>query len=306
MNALDDDYESYPAHTRIPEQEILAIYAELTMNGEYDLLPYEQEWRERGPLIYHWGYQLRRRYDMGWKPSWENTDINPFFCEDSIDSSTPNVMDAVRIDDGLAVAIKATLSWTNEAPIAFLFTDGGAIEEPRNHCVPVLDTFVEDDLVYIVMPLLRAFNDPPFMAVAEVVDFVDQMIQGIEYMHEQNVAHRDITVGNIMMDASELYPEGFHPVRQNLSRNGLAEVVGLMRMHAPVRYYLIDFGSAIAFEKGTPSRDKYAEGRTGRDEDVPEFRFNNPYDPFKVDIFQFGNLLKKEFLQVNTNTRLGI
>ncbi|KAG8845995.1 hypothetical protein FRB91_001279 [Serendipita sp. 411] len=297
MNALDDDYESYPAHTRIPEQEILAIYAELTMNGEYDLLPYEQEWRERGPLIYHWGYQLRRRYDMGWKPSWENTDINPFFCEDSIDSSTPNVMDAVRIDDGLAVAIKATLSWTNEAPIAFLFTDGGAIEEPRNHCVPVLDTFVEDDLVYIVMPLLRAFNDPPFMAVAEVVDFVDQMIQGIEYMHEQNVAHRDITVGNIMMDASELYPEGFHPVRQNLSRNGLAEVVGLMRMHAPVRYYLIDFGSAIAFEKGTPSRDKYAEGRTGRDEDVPEFRFNNPYDPFKVDIFQFGNLLKKEFLQ---------
>ncbi|KAG8833941.1 hypothetical protein FRC17_009812 [Serendipita sp. 399] len=293
MSALDDDYESYPAHTRIPEHEILAVYAELTMNGEYDLLPYEQEWRERGPLIHHWGYQLRRRYDMDWIPSWENTDINPFFCEDSIDSSIPNVMDAIRIDDGLPVAIKATLTWTNEAPIAFLFTDGGAIEEPRNHCVPVLDTFVEDDLVYIVMPLLRAFNDPPFVAVAEVVDFK----QGIEYMHEQNVAHRDITVGNIMMDASELYPDGFHPVRQNLSRNGLAEVVGLMRMHAPVRYYLIDFGSAIAFEKGTPSRDKYAEGRTGRDEDVPEFRFNAPYDPFKVDIFQFGNLLSKEFLQ---------
>lgn len=101
-----------------------------------------------------------------------------------------------------------------------------------------------------------------------------------------------------MMDASELYPEGFHPVRQNLSKNGMAEVVGVMRTHAPVRYYLIDFDSAIAFEKGTPIRYKYAEGKAGRDEEVPEFKLGEPYDPFKVDIFQFGNLLRKEFLQV--------
>ena len=126
----------------------------------------------------------------------------------------------------------------------------------------------------------------------------DGPCQGIEYMHQQNVAHRDITIGNIMMDASELYPEGFHPVRQNLSRNGMAEVVGVMRTHAPVRYYLIDFDSAIAFEKGTPIRYKYAEGKAGRDAEVPEFKLGEPYDPFKVDVFQFGNLLRREFLQV--------
>ncbi|KIM31694.1 hypothetical protein M408DRAFT_64047, partial [Serendipita vermifera MAFF 305830] len=298
MNVLDGDYESYPPHTRIPDDEILAVYAELTVNGEYALLPYEEEWRERGPLIKEWGYQLRRRYDIDWTPSWEDTNLNPFFCEDSIDSSVPNVIDAVRIHDDLPVAIKATLGWTTEASIAFLFTDGGAVEESRNHCVPILDTFIEGDIVYIVMPLLRPFNDPPFLAVAEVIDFIDQLVEarGIEYMHQQGVAHRDITVGNIMMDASELYPEGFHPVRQNLSKNGMAEVVGVMRTHAPVRYYLIDFDSAIAFEKGTPSKYKYAEGRTGRDEEVPEFKLNEPYDPFKVDIYQFGNLLKKEFL----------
>ena len=88
-------------------------------------------------------------------------------------------MDAVRVADGLPVAIKATLSWTTEAPIAFLFTDGDAVAEPRNHCVPILDTFIDEmeDIVYIVMPFLRAFNDPAFVAVAEVIDFVDQMIQ---------------------------------------------------------------------------------------------------------------------------------
>ncbi|CAG8603300.1 16589_t:CDS:2, partial [Acaulospora colombiana] len=283
MSALDDDYEAFPPHTRIPNDELLEVYAELTNNGEYDLLPYEEEWKQRGPLLDFYGYKLRQRYELDWQPSWVDTNLNPFFCEDSIDSSV--------------LAIKATLGWTREASIAFLFTDGDAIEEPRNHCVPILDTFIEEDIVYLVMPLLRAFNDPPFVTVAEVIDFVDQMVQGIEYMHEQNVAHRDITIGNIMMDASELYPDGFHPVRQNLARDGLAEVVGVMRTHAPVRYYLIDFDAAIAFEKGTPTKLKYAEGKAGRDDEVPEFRIKAPYDPFKVDIFQFGNLLRKEFLQ---------
>lgn len=87
MNDLDSDYESYPAHTRIPDQDILALYAELTMNGEYDLLPYEQEWKARGPLLTRNGYRLRQRYDLDWQPSWEDTNLNPFYCEDSIDSS---------------------------------------------------------------------------------------------------------------------------------------------------------------------------------------------------------------------------
>jgi len=86
-------------------------------------------------------------------------------------------MDAIRVSDGLPVAIKATLGWTTEATIAFLFTDGGAVEEPRNHCVPILDTFIDEDIVYIVMPLLRPFNDPPFLAVAEVIDFIDQLVE---------------------------------------------------------------------------------------------------------------------------------
>jgi hypothetical protein len=87
------------------------------------------------------------------------------------------VIDAIRETDGLPVAIKATLGWTTEATIAFLFTDGGAVEEARNHCVPILDTFIDEDIVYIVMPLLRPFNDPPFLAVAEVIDFIDQLVE---------------------------------------------------------------------------------------------------------------------------------
>jgi hypothetical protein len=87
MSALDDDYEAFPAHTRIPNDELLEVYVELTNNGEYDLLPYEEEWKQRGPLLEFYGYKLRQRYNMDWQPSWVDTNLNPFFCEDSIDSS---------------------------------------------------------------------------------------------------------------------------------------------------------------------------------------------------------------------------
>ena len=49
----------------------------------------------------------------------------------------------------------------------------------RNHCVPALDVFVDPRdyrFAYIVMPLLRRFDDPPFELVKDVVDFVSQIL----------------------------------------------------------------------------------------------------------------------------------
>ena len=39
--SLDDDYhdyDTYPAHSRLPNGQILELYAELTLEGEYHLL----------------------------------------------------------------------------------------------------------------------------------------------------------------------------------------------------------------------------------------------------------------------------
>ncbi len=90
MNSIDDDLIGFPQYTRIPDDEILALYVELTYNCEYNLLPYEEVWKERGPLLAQEGYQLRRRYDEDWVPSWVDTNLNPFYCEDSIDTSVSN------------------------------------------------------------------------------------------------------------------------------------------------------------------------------------------------------------------------
>lgn len=63
-------------------------YAEDTNNGLFDLMPVEKLWRDLHPTLRRRGYRLRPRYDAEWKPSWMGTNIDPHWCEDSIE---PNV-----------------------------------------------------------------------------------------------------------------------------------------------------------------------------------------------------------------------
>ena len=52
--------------------------------------------------------------------------------------------------------------------------------DPRNHCVPVLDTLyppTDDDLVIIVLPLLRRFDSPRFDTFGEAIDCFKQLLE---------------------------------------------------------------------------------------------------------------------------------
>jgi hypothetical protein len=56
----------------------------------------------------------------------------------------------------------------------------GAIDDPTNHSVPILDTFedlVDKSISYLVMPFLRLMDSPPFEVVEEVLDFADQILE---------------------------------------------------------------------------------------------------------------------------------
>jgi hypothetical protein len=54
------------------------------------------------------------------------------------------------------------------------------LRDPTNHCVPIIDHFrdpTDPVIEYIVMPILRPFNDPAFRVIGEVVDFVSQVLE---------------------------------------------------------------------------------------------------------------------------------
>jgi hypothetical protein len=61
-----------------------------------------------------------------------------------------------------------------------MFSSEPLRSDPRNHCVPVLDLIQDDedsDVSYMIMPLLRPMDDPPFEFVEEMVDYTDQILE---------------------------------------------------------------------------------------------------------------------------------
>lgn len=53
-------------------------------------------------------------------------------------------------------------------------------QDNRNHCVPILDVFPDDQdpsILYMVMPFLRSIVDPAFDLVEEFIDFIDQILE---------------------------------------------------------------------------------------------------------------------------------
>ncbi|EPQ58920.1 hypothetical protein GLOTRDRAFT_35157 [Gloeophyllum trabeum ATCC 11539] len=264
-------------------------YAESTEEGVWALAEVEMSWRDRYDYFESRGYQLRPRYKAGWTPSWIGKNIDPEFCEDAIRQRIPQILDAKR-KDGTVVILKHTKRSTPEIGIASFLSSEQYRHDPRNHCVPILDVFhdlLEPDKAFMVMPLLRPFNDPEFGAIGEVFDFVAQTLE---------VRTVDCSGPNIMMDGHPLYPEGWHPVRRTLSPDALREVKPLQRIDTPVRYYFVDFGLSTRFR---PGERHIVVGGKGRDQDVPELSRIIPYDPFKVDIFTLGHLYQTEFYQVS-------
>ncbi|KAI0765720.1 hypothetical protein BD413DRAFT_165389 [Trametes elegans] len=292
---------SLPGYVYLSPERV-KYYADVTQQGRYDLLPSEAEWRERREYLQQRGYQLRKRYSKQWKPSWTGTNLSPHFCEDSIMLGKFNVIDATRILDNARVAIKVFPNHSQELSIARYLT---SVHGADNHCVSALDDFpdpLDSQKSLMVMPYLRPFNNPEFQAVGDVVDFVHQMLrvrgEGLSFLHQHRIAHRDIAPPNVMMDATPLFPEGHHPVRMHRALDGIHDPVQLPRIDHPVQYFYIDFGLSVHFAEGA---SPYVIGAVGRDKEVPELSPCTPYNAFKADIYALGNLFDKEFKQRYSN-----
>jgi len=268
------------------------------------LLGEELFWCQHQSWLEQCGYMLRQRYHPDWTPSWWGTRKNWTNCEDGVTSRTPtlDVMDATQISDGQFVVLKKTSKSRNpsETDILHWFSSGSAANDPRNHVVPilqVLDVPHEEDLIIIVMPLLRKYDNPWFDTVGEALECIRQLFEGLQFMHQNNIAHRDLARPSIMMDASGMYPEGFHPRDIGMSRDYTHYAKPYTRTQRPPKYYFIGFGSAKRYPTATAHEPVLDSPIWGFDKTVPEFRKvpPSPCDPFATDVYYLGNVLKEDF-----------
>ncbi|KAG0696944.1 hypothetical protein DFH29DRAFT_836369 [Suillus ampliporus] len=267
-----------------------------------DLHSEEIWWRDRFLWLKEVGYQLRSRYAPDWVPSWQGTDKYWAVCEDSFHMAAAQVVSATRISDGVHVVLKRIQRSLHPHEIEvgrFLASEplGGQHE---NHCVEMFDVLQvpdEADEAILVLPLLRPFDDPPFETIGEIIDFVLQVFEGLQFMHKYHVAHRDCMDLNIMMDPKEMYPHPYHPCRpsRRLDMKGWAK--HRSRTECPPRYLFIDFGISRRYQasESAPLEPPIWGGY----KNVPEFQLSNePCNPFPTDVWYLGFALQQQLLNV--------
>ncbi|KAJ7782422.1 hypothetical protein DFH07DRAFT_874537 [Mycena maculata] len=245
------------------------------------------------------GYVLRAKYQEGWVPS---TKKRPFFREEDLLSMHASIMDATRIQDGASVMMKLVDKKEHpfEVEIATWFSAEPQRSDPQNHCIPVYEVLQVPDKPnkqILVMPVLTRYDKPRFDTVGEAVSFFRQIFEGMKYMHTQNVVHRDCMHMNIMMDASPIVTAPFHPLEPRKKRDFTGRTIYLSRTQHPVKYYVIDFGVSVKYKAG--DRPPLEPVVFGGDRTVPEFQGDvlPKCDPFPVDVYYIGNLLREEFTE---------
>ncbi|KAJ1304253.1 hypothetical protein OPQ81_005414 [Rhizoctonia solani] len=286
------------------DEEEAATYAEAARTGVNDrwkLSSNEKLWVKHQPYLLEKGYQLRPRYRPGWVRSWAGTNRNPRVCEDALTIESFKIMDAVRVVDGKRIIIKVfdTRITPNELPILQYLSDEHLQSNPSNHCTFALDSFpvpANEGWVFVVMETYYPIYIVPFETIGEVVELTRQLLEGLVFMHERNLAHRDCASANIMMKADTLFTSTPHPhpSYSYLTEDAQYRVGIQPRSGHTVKYYYIDFGLAILFP--THAERTLVTGADGRERNVPELATPDiPYDPFKVDIWTIGNFIRNDF-----------
>ncbi|KAI0786602.1 kinase-like domain-containing protein [Abortiporus biennis] len=268
------------------------------------LLSFEVFWRDHQLWLEEQGYMLRPRYKPDWKPAWNMEDSAYMKCEDHLPAGHRFVLDATRISDGRTVALKhivADYHNPQEIPINEYFSSAPLASDPRNHCVPLYDVLKVPDTEWdyiLVYPYLCPADYPMFSTIGEAVEFFRQLIEGVQFMHHHDVAHRDIMMLNTMMDPAPVFAEPIHLVVPTFTLDIRRRSKFFTRTVKPTRYYLIDFGLSRRYSEN--NLHPLEPPIPGGDRTVPEFQPPNLYklrNPFCTDIYYLGNMFRTNFLQ---------
>ncbi|KAJ3506262.1 hypothetical protein NMY22_g17308 [Coprinellus aureogranulatus] len=114
-----------------------------------------------------------------------------------------------------------------------------ARQDHRNHTVPVLDWLTYDGLTFVVMPrwdiIALARSEILFRDVSELLGVAETLFEGLVFLHEKRIAHRDICETNIVMNALVDPDDHYYALREPTT----------------VRYAYIDYDRSLILPEDT-------------------------------------------------------
>ncbi|KAG8979886.1 hypothetical protein FRB90_007845, partial [Tulasnella sp. 427] len=270
--------------------------------AQKELLASEHIWVAKFQFLKDSGYLLRPRYRPDWVPPWSlKPGASRLRYESGIVPSRPELLDAQRTSDGKTVMLKIAPHDSPEITLQEYLSSEEMQRDPRNHTLPLLQVLRDPSdpkTVILVLPLVRRVDEPPPASVRECCDMIEQTLEGLIFLHEHKIAHRDCAWGNIMMDGRALFPKGWHPQLRATYPDGTE-----MKNPTPsrtaiggVRYYFIDFGIS--------SRDQDKVLGIDGQEPAPELSATVPYDPYKLDVFILGMAYRHLLLEEHTGAEV--
>ncbi|KAI0062512.1 hypothetical protein BV25DRAFT_1803963 [Artomyces pyxidatus] len=266
-------------------------------------------WRDRQPFLGFRGYNLRPRLRPGWRRSRTNgVTYDPRIEEERAvtRSDVPfDCIDATRISDGKLVYIKRLVRHglamsPNLRSATIEFYLGQLASHPLNHSVPILDMFEDPHdpaAFYVVTPhLLPVDLKHHFKYIGEILDFGEQILAGLVFDHYHGVAHLDCTRRSVMMNASTLYPQGYHPIDPTMTPDFRAHTKRRSCLSAGVRYHLVCTHHTLHIPH-TTGPTPLVEGHCCTDCPPEVCRREPAYDPFKADVYNTGQIFRLLFQQ---------
>ncbi|KZW03274.1 hypothetical protein EXIGLDRAFT_725725 [Exidia glandulosa HHB12029] len=166
----------------------------------------------------------------------------------------------------------------------------------RNHALPMIKELHIGDMVFGVFPMMYAHGLTSFPwpeTTEQILDGLEQALEGFVYLHENLIAHRDFAFEEIFLNFGAITGSSV-PWNEKLCRR----VPLPIRSQFPARYYINDFELSVQFDPSSDPATRLVTGvpiaRYGYTVDdyakplPPEARGDAPYCPFKMDVYQFG------------------
>ncbi|KAF8799944.1 hypothetical protein BYT27DRAFT_6845910 [Phlegmacium glaucopus] len=155
----------------------------------------------------------------------------------------------------------------------------------NNHVLPMFTEFHFHDVAFGIFPKVGwmvsdAYDYWAKNSVGDIVDMLMQALEGLAFIHDLKVAHRDAFRDNFLI---QWHPESMRSMTIPVSRP---------------RVYLIDFEVAVEFPPdcppaecvctGYPLGGSFSEPEMYSRPPAPEMTTSEPYSPFKTDVWQLG------------------